>query len=162
MSFKALEDIFHMVPLPVNARVEGRWLILHFGETAAWNGAAGGSLFMAGLAEGQTVEPLVPQKWMPLKASIIRRAAVWSWRLPEVRTKALNQITWEFAANGALLTLTVLFQWWTACAAIAGFVFGVFVRDFVWLRGINKTWPFNLEIMDWPKVERLAGKDPVD
>ena len=63
---------------------------------------------------------------------------------------------------GALLTFTVLFQWWTACAAIAGFVFGVFVRDFVWLRGINKTWPFNLEIMDWPKVERLAGKDPVD
>ena len=52
VGFETLEDVFYMMPLPLNVRVERLGLILQFGETPAWNGAAGGSLLKEGLAEG--------------------------------------------------------------------------------------------------------------
>ena len=51
------EAILHVVPLSVNAWIEGGGRILQFGQTAARNSAAGGSLLMQGLAGGQTGGP---------------------------------------------------------------------------------------------------------
>ena len=65
-----------------------------------------------------------------------------------------------FMYFGALFGLTVFIQWWTACAAIGGVVFGCLMRDFGWLRSAKKTWPFSLEIIDWQKVEKLADEKP--
>jgi hypothetical protein len=52
VGFETLEDVLDRMPLPVNVRAERLGLILQFGETPAWNGAAGGSLFKECLAEG--------------------------------------------------------------------------------------------------------------
>jgi hypothetical protein len=59
---------------------------------------------------------------------------------------------------GALLGITVYIQWWTACAAIGGVVFGCLLRDFAWVSSAKKSWQFSLEIIDWQKVEKLADE----
>ena len=58
----------------------------------------------------------------------------------------------------ALVVLGMMDQW-IAFAFVAGILFARFLRDWQYTRTTRKVWPFNLKIIDWEKVEKLAQSD---
>lgn len=40
----------------------------------------------------------------------------------------------------------------------AGFLIGRIIRDIRWWQALARQWPTNCELLDWPKIERIAAQ----
>jgi len=49
-----------------------------------------------------------------------------------------------------------------ASMAFAGFFIGHTVRDIRWWHALSKEWPTTVELLDWPKIQRLAEGQQLD
>lgn len=68
--------------------------------------------------------------------------------------KAYAAIGLSFTVFGVAL---VLIGRPTHAAAFAGAWLGVIARDLGWFRGIVKTWPHQVAVLDWKLIDRLAA-----
>jgi len=51
-------------------------------------------------------------------------------------------------------------QWEPFCI-LAGMTLGCALRDLGWLRRGRHDWPFNVKVLDWDKVKRIADGESV-
>jgi hypothetical protein len=59
-----------------------------------------------------------------------------------------------------LLGLGLFAQSWGFCGFIFGLVFGILSRDRAHAQQLQKIWPFYGRVIDWLKVEKIAGGEP--
>ena len=50
---------------------------------------------------------------------------------------------------------------WPVFNVIVGVVVGILLRDLLWIRGIQRTWPFSNRVADWEKIRKIAAGLPV-
>ena len=62
---------------------------------------------------------------------------------------------------GAVLAFLAFTGMWFPFCTIVGIVFGVLLRDWSWLIGVQRTWPFVTKVTDWDSVQKIAdGAEP--
>lgn len=59
----------------------------------------------------------------------------------------------------ALIGTAVLAELYSVGVFTFGLIVGAFARDLGWFMSIRKSWPFTEKVVDWDKVEELAGGD---
>ena len=91
--------------------------------------------------------------------------------LQECRTRPLTLrllVRKNLKAYGALSLLFfamgvgfILLGMPTYAVGVAGACLGAISRDFGWFRGVIKTWPYQVAVLDWELIDRLAEGAPV-
>lgn len=81
--------------------------------------------------------------------------------LPYLRTNAKGY-TILVLYFGAILAALGFAGIWPGFFAAGGMIVGVLLRDVSWLIGIQRTWSFNVKIIDWDKVQQLSEGKPLD
>lgn len=56
-----------------------------------------------------------------------------------------------------LFGLGMFVKSWLFCGFIIGLALGVFFRDHAWIDTQRAYWPFYSKVIDWLRVERIAG-----
>ena len=88
MSLEALEEVFDLMAMSVDASVERCGLILQLELAFAWYGAASGTMLAERLAEAQAVEPLISHKMNVAKGFEHLACRGLIMQVARVRTKA--------------------------------------------------------------------------
>jgi hypothetical protein len=81
-----------------------------------------------------------------------------------LRGTTSRYVLWILACIGFLATAILADN--TGLKVLCAWAFGMFagamIRDVGWLRAIKSKWPFMCKVLDWPKLEAIAGEDGDD